>query len=53
MKDGFKTHDDWQYSYIENKYYLYRNMKYQTSMFDNNQIDVKIKQLRRALSIIK
>lgn len=40
MNDDFKTDDDWQNSNIENKYYLHRNMKYQKSIFDNNQIDL-------------
>lgn len=41
MNNGFKNDDDWQYSNIENKYYLvHRNMKYQKSIFDNNQIDI-------------
>ena len=44
MNDDFKTDDDWQNSNIENKYYLHRNMKYQKSIFDNNQIDLEINQ---------
>lgn len=44
MNDDFKTDDDWQNLNIENKYYLHRNMKYQKSIFDNNQIDLEINQ---------